>query len=1588
VCPRSPGVSPVSVCVPGFRVCPRFPCVSPVSVCPRFPEYNGELIIRSVNKSLGTARGGDEVFLLCEKVDKDDIEVRLFEEENGEVVWESYGELDVHREYAIVFKTPKYKDVYITKPVRVNLQLMRPSDGETSDPVLFTYMPEVFETKTGLEPAMASTIIVKQESAGTTDYDAFVSYRAEGEDLQFVIEMREKLAQEPYNLRLYVPLREASDGASSRILDTAMLERCNRVVVVLSPEYLKSSEFEWMRQNVLDVPQEVRMSLTPVVATPCEIPECLYGYPVIHLIRERATEVAWQRFASYFKPLEKRRGFNRQTMDTHSTSTKRSSQNVLRMHYPAVHDRKRGNTMTYSQQGEMTAESPLDLSFSKGRSEDALERHLCVTCGRKYASQSSLRIHQKLCYLDHGVQQSASSLLEDSLLEDSLRGPYAAYYRVPFTKKTQGNLPFFGILETPMLKGYEASVTTLCKSENVKEESGDMFFEAAETHALEGLYHALTVERILRSDDAPAFSDAAAMKRKVLTGVSQSNKSYTRADEKDVSESASKLGMKQESYTFPLLDGDTDLFEDLSRSTKSPGSDAPLVPPGFVKQEERVTEDDILKGVVNLITQGKIKGYAAASMPMADTKAKSTTYKQEQPDEMQMFQQDPLLRQTRNPSLIPPSGCLRRSHSSVHELSWEKLETRVAEKKEDAGLSREPDNEVQPAASPDLSDSDPSVPQPVFCDKWEACEEFGSDGGLLHCDDSDVVLEIPENSIKASQQISIRAAVSTDLQTIHKRLDLSEDEMIMSPVPEFDAGDNFEFEKPVVVILPHFIPTVDRPDVLNVYKFHLYDSDMLHFEKLRQAPVHESITKQEAHCGVFVLSTPQTIHIVTSHFTGFFCTLCNKQVVPRPLRLRLYGRHIQRDTQEVDIWLFVGDTRLDIRDFRKAVLRRKDEVHFLTNQSIDPWSDDSEDVKLGVRLVISESERAQWQHREIGGRVLPAERKVNVKQFRPCNICSDPCPTKVTWSVVSSPGSFPSRWFNSFIEAGFCRSEGAAVQFLVGHGQNCLDIIGLELQNEKKSATSQTELVSEKSHVTELASTSPPSSQTKLQWATEFPSVKQQKATSAGEQATPGNQAQGGYQPLTSHASSSTRTDTDENTLPHFQELDAERYTQTTTYPAGNVAAMSSEGNGEQGGVNELGLPAPTSSATNYHSAEARHMTPEGSGTHDPSTSCNSLVDIFIPKARRQGSGSQGPSVYTFHAHINKFYHTNNSSVTMPTNKAQTVTFNVSSNPPDRNEGGDGQTERKSLSDTKLPVSLDPVSSGSTPSLLSQQNSNSFEQSVTEKPEKAHHQAAKSSAVEKQEDGSNPSTSKDGQGGEEAVGPASSVFKLSQGKLETMKDDKGELGVEPTGSCSPANKKSVLKLPARATKNGKPLLACLVAEEFVEEGVGRGDSKSAKQKEHGHLGYLAGEDFVERGVGCISTKQEEREHDTSKMPEVGDAVSENASVLPTPPGDHSKSRLTGKSSKNGLNGTPRESPSPPHSGNTEGDQPTPVLRASQKLRGRKTKGKDETSMTKDQESQDHTRSMRSRGNGAPDNPRKRSNDLVLTRGKKPRMAKV
>lgn len=85
-----------------------------------------DLVITNLSHASAPMSGGTLMILLCEKVAKEDINVRFYEEQNGEVVWEGLGDFqhaNVHKQVAIAFRTPPYKNVRGERSVKVSSHL-------------------------------------------------------------------------------------------------------------------------------------------------------------------------------------------------------------------------------------------------------------------------------------------------------------------------------------------------------------------------------------------------------------------------------------------------------------------------------------------------------------------------------------------------------------------------------------------------------------------------------------------------------------------------------------------------------------------------------------------------------------------------------------------------------------------------------------------------------------------------------------------------------------------------------------------------------------------------------------------------------------------------------------------------------------------------------------------------------------------------------------------------------------------------------------------------------------------------------------------------------------------------------------------------------------------------------------------------------------------------------------------------------------------------------------------------------------------------------------------------------------------------
>ncbi|XP_070208061.1 uncharacterized protein [Littorina saxatilis] len=481
----------------------------------------------------------------------------------------------------------------------------------------------------------------------------------------------------------------------------------------------------------------------------------------------------------------------------------------------------------------------------------------------------------------------------------------------------------------------------------------------------------------------------------------------------------------------------------------------------------------------------------------------------------------PLVLQSASADRDEPSHCSHCSHSPFDcpdeaddELEEQKIDGQVRlvgshERFQDRRDSVTPwKRRLLPLGRREQQVEDGVPHQPVFSEDWQFQESFSTTGGQLRGRNSDVILIVPEHAVTDASQESlcevkkqaladviikkgsessanineavssevsgqareahdinndvvIQGAISTDLQRVHETLHLGRCESVSSPVAEYYARENFSFQKPVSISLPHFLPPRFSVADVRVYQFHRDSGGQIAVNTLKLLKVKNTTDKHTAS------NTPNTsteedvtategfyftdynrIQVVTSHFSGYLCTLCKKEMDPPHLRLRLYGKHVQRESRDVDLTLFIWDLRLDIRDFRKAGLPNpEEEKTFQASQTLEPLATTAiENVQLGVHLRLSEQEEAIWMHMGSGGEpFLNSERRIGVKKFVPC--CLDTIPERVDWALLTRHDPGQLRWFQCVLDVGYVTAAVGDVplQFLPVPPMQSLRIRGLEV---------------------------------------------------------------------------------------------------------------------------------------------------------------------------------------------------------------------------------------------------------------------------------------------------------------------------------------------------------------------------------------------------------------------------------------------------------------------------------------------------------------------------------------------------------------
>lgn len=128
-------------------------------------------------------------------------------------------------------------------------------------------------------------------------FDAYVCYCQE--DLRFVNKMKKKLEGE-YNLKLCIDERDIVPGGCDVSVKAELIKnRCRRMMVILSPEFLKvpksdANNFCYKFAVSLEPGAESR-KVIPVIVSPCEVPAIMFPLTKCDYTKKDLREYFWPR---------------------------------------------------------------------------------------------------------------------------------------------------------------------------------------------------------------------------------------------------------------------------------------------------------------------------------------------------------------------------------------------------------------------------------------------------------------------------------------------------------------------------------------------------------------------------------------------------------------------------------------------------------------------------------------------------------------------------------------------------------------------------------------------------------------------------------------------------------------------------------------------------------------------------------------------------------------------------------------------------------------------------------------------------------------------------------------------------------------------------------------------------------------------------------------------------------------------------------------------------------------------------------------------------------------------------------------------
>ncbi|KAG7305876.1 hypothetical protein JYU34_008419 [Plutella xylostella] len=205
-----------------------------------------DLVITRLSHCSAPAQGGKQVILLCEKVAREDITVTFFEKSGERVTWQAdAADVFVHKQVAICFTTPPYRDPHVQDHVQAYIQLRRPTDNATSEPLPFELLPSSAGTVRRKPPPDLSLLTLllqdpKRDPNNNQHTDSVVSSTSDTtEELANGMDVTETIVVEDNNAK---SLNELLDQVAE--LDEIYSENRTRLETVSQLQHSTDTEME------------------------------------------------------------------------------------------------------------------------------------------------------------------------------------------------------------------------------------------------------------------------------------------------------------------------------------------------------------------------------------------------------------------------------------------------------------------------------------------------------------------------------------------------------------------------------------------------------------------------------------------------------------------------------------------------------------------------------------------------------------------------------------------------------------------------------------------------------------------------------------------------------------------------------------------------------------------------------------------------------------------------------------------------------------------------------------------------------------------------------------------------------------------------------------------------------------------------------------------------------------------------------------------------------------------------------------------------------------------------------------------------